>query len=88
MTELSEDSHRMLVERVRRAQGFAVDLPLVGRVSVPKPEHLAYYAALGGMAAAELIEWPVAVVIAAGHLLAADSHNRALHDIGEALEEG
>jgi hypothetical protein len=35
----------------------------------------------------ELIDWPVAVVIAAGHLLAHNHHNRLLEELGEAIED-
>ncbi|MET9028986.1 MULTISPECIES: hypothetical protein [Nocardia] len=87
MAEKSHTGHRNAVDRVLAAQGFAVELPVVGRVRIPRPEQLAYYGALGALAAAEIIEWPVAVVLAAGHWLAQDQHNRVAHQIGEALEE-
>ncbi|WP_406272576.1 hypothetical protein OH799_33030 [Nocardia sp. NBC_00881] len=80
-------THRNAVDRVLAAQGFAVDVPMVGRVRIPRPEQLAYYGALGALAAAEIIEWPVALVLAAGHWLVQDQHNRVAHQIGEALEE-
>jgi hypothetical protein len=87
MAEKSSDGHRNAVDRVLAAQGFAVELPVVGRVRIPRPEQLAYYGALGALAAAEIIEWPVAVVLAAGHWLIQNQHNRVAHEIGEALEE-
>ncbi|QTJ68039.1 hypothetical protein HYG77_22285 [Rhodococcus sp. ZPP] len=79
-------SHRDTVERVRHAERFAVNLPIIGRVGIPPPEHLAFYAALGTLAALEIIEWPVAVIIAAGHVLAAEEHHRTGQEIGAALE--
>jgi hypothetical protein len=79
-------SHRDTVERVRHAEGFAVKLPIVGSVGIPRPEHLAFYAALGALAALEIIEWPVAVIIAAGHVMTAEAHHRTVHEIGDALE--
>ncbi|MFZ2174772.1 MAG: hypothetical protein WAW17_12205 [Rhodococcus sp. (in: high G+C Gram-positive bacteria)] len=84
---LETDSHRAAVARVRSARGFVVQLPLLGRVPLPPPEQLAFFAAIGLLAAVEMIEWPVALTIAAGHILVADAHNRALQEIGEALEE-
>lgn len=87
MVEKSQTSHRNAVDRVLAAQGFTVDLPVVGRTRLPRPEQLAYYGALGALAAAEIIEWPVALVLAAGHWLARNEHNRVAHEIGEALEE-
>lgn len=80
-------THRDAVQRVRRAQTFAVDLPIVGRVRIPRPEQLAFYGALGALAAIEIIEWPVAVALAAGHVLLQNEHSRMAQEIGEALEE-
>jgi hypothetical protein len=87
---MSEESlatrHRNVVDRVRDAHGFAVTLPVVGRVRVPHPEQLAYYGALAALAAVEIIDWPVALALAAGHALIEDQHNRVAQEIGEALE--
>lgn len=87
MAEKSPDGHQNAVDRVLAAHSFAVELPVVGRVGIPRPEQLAYYGALGALAAAEIIDWPVAVVLAAGHWLIQDQHNRVAHEIGEAFEE-
>ncbi|SEH89277.1 hypothetical protein SAMN04489835_5357 [Mycolicibacterium rutilum] len=87
MAESSPTSHRDAVERVRRAQSFSVDLPVVGRVRIPRPEQLAFYGTLGVLAAVEIIEWPIALALAAGHVLMQNEHNRVAHEIGEALED-
>lgn len=81
------DTHRDAVQRVRQAQTFAVDLPILGRVRIPRPEQLAFYGALGALAAIEIIEWPVAVALAAGHVLLQNEHSRMAQEIGEALED-
>ncbi|HYB34441.1 MAG TPA: hypothetical protein VEF72_00655 [Mycobacterium sp.] len=75
------------VQKIREGETFAVSLPMVGQVMVPRPDQLAYYGGLAALAAFELIDWPVAVVIAAGHLLASNHHNRILEELGEAMEE-
>jgi hypothetical protein len=80
-------SHRDAVKRVREGHRFAINLPVVGRVRIPRPEHLAYYGALGVLAAVEIIDWPIALAIAAGHVLADQHHNRVAEEIGEALED-
>lgn len=51
------------------------------------PDRLVYYVGLGVLAAFEVIEWPVALVIAAGHLLADNAHDQVLRGLGGALEE-
>jgi hypothetical protein len=92
MTEKSQQSHRGVshrsaVDRVRDAQSFAVDLPVVGRVRIPRPDQLAYYGALAGLAALEIIDWPIALIIGAGHALAENHHNKVAAELGEALEQ-
>ena len=85
--ESSKSSHRSAVDRVRDAESFAVELPLVGSMRIPRPERLAYYGALTVLAAAEIIEWPVALVLGVGHALAENQRSKVAQELGEALEE-
>jgi hypothetical protein len=80
-------SQRDAVDKVREGETFAVNLPVVGQFEIPRPEQLAYYGGLAALAAFELIDWPVALVIAAGHVLASNHHNKLLEELGEAIEE-
>ena len=80
-------SQREAVEKVREGETFVVNVPVVGQLEIPRPEQLAYYGGLAALAAFELIDWPVALVIAAGHLLASNHHNKILEELGEAIEE-
>ena len=89
MTEKSTRnvSHRRAVDRVRDAETFAVTLPVVGRIRIPQPDQLAYYGALAGLAALEIIDWPIALAIGSGHALASNHHNKVAQELGEALED-
>jgi hypothetical protein len=60
----------------RTAQTFTVNLPSVNRVRLRHPQQLPYFGALGALAAAEIIEWPIALVLAAGHEPAENQHNK------------
>jgi hypothetical protein len=80
-------SQHEAVQKIREGETFVVNLPLVGQMEIPRPEQLAYYGGLAALAAFELIDWPVAVVIAAGHLMASNHHNRLLEELGEAMED-
>jgi hypothetical protein len=63
-----------------------IEVPVLGEVGVPPPDKVAYYAGLGVLAAVGVIEWPLALVITAGHVLA-DQHLSGLaKGLGEALE--
>jgi hypothetical protein len=64
-------ANRDAARRVAQAKTFAVRLPVVGRVPVPPPDQLAFYGALGLLAALELIDWPVAVAIGVGQAVVA-----------------
>ena len=67
--QVSGPSHRDVARLVREADRFALQLPVVGRVPIPRPDQLAFYGALAGLVAVELIDWPVAVAIGVGHAL-------------------
>lgn len=60
-----------------------VTLPF-SKISLPAKQ-LPFYVGLGAMAAFEIVEWPVAVCIAAGHLIAQQTHRQALQELGDAL---
>ena len=61
--------HRATARRVREADRLALQLPVVGRVPIPRPDQLAFYGALAALVAVELVEWPAAVAIGVGHAL-------------------
>lgn len=80
-------SQREAVAHIRDAEGFSVELPILGKVTVPRPEQLAYYGGLVLLAAFEIIDWPVAAAVAAGHILASNHRSEMLEQLGEALED-
>jgi hypothetical protein len=80
-------SQRDAVQQIREGETFVVNVPVLGQLEIPRPEQLAYYGGLAALAALELIDWPVAVVIAAGHLLASNHRNKILEELGDAMEE-
>ncbi|HKA04699.1 MAG TPA: hypothetical protein VKD67_10225 [Acidimicrobiales bacterium] len=56
------------------------------RMETPPVEHLAFYAGLGILAAAEIIEWPLAVTLSVGHMLIEATRRPGLQALGEAFE--
>jgi len=69
-----------------RAYTRRVEIPMLGEVAVPPPDRLAYYAGLGVLAALQVIEWPIALVVTAGHMLADQHLSGVVKGLGEALE--
>ena len=82
-------AQRAASERVAQGKTYSVELPIVGRVPVPRPEQLAIYAALGGLAVLELIDWPVALAMGVGSALVSrhlsELENRE-DELAEAIE--
>lgn len=65
-----------------------VRIHMLGRyVDLPSGQQLVFLAGLGLLTVLEFVEWPVALVLAVGHVLAEDAHNRLLRQFGAALEE-
>jgi hypothetical protein len=73
---------------VMERDGLRVRLPALGAVCLPPAEHLFWYAGVAALAAFEVIEWPVALVVSVGKALADNRHSQALRELGDALEEG
>lgn len=64
-------SHRDASDVVKRAQRFSVRIPVVGQVTVPPPDQLAFYGVLAVLAGVGAVEWPVAVAIGVGQAVVA-----------------
>ncbi|WP_405428714.1 hypothetical protein [Micromonospora sp. NBC_00617] len=64
-----------------------VELPMLGEVAVPPPDKIAYYAGLGVLAALQVIEWPTALVVTAGHLLADQHLSGLVRGLGRAFQD-
>jgi hypothetical protein len=60
---------------------------VVGSVRIPRPERLAYYGALAALAAAEIIDWPIALLLGVGHALAENHNSKVAQELGSALED-
>jgi hypothetical protein len=78
-------AHR--IASIRSVHPRRLRLPLVGEVRIPPPDRMAYFAGLGVLAALEIVEWPLALVIGAGHLLADQHWSRVLRGLGTAAED-
>jgi hypothetical protein len=75
-------------ERVRRSgpESMSLWVPLLGTIELSRPE-LAYVGGIVGLSALGFLEWPIALVIAGGHILSADRSSRTVRDLGEAMTQ-
>ena len=77
---------RAAAEHAARHNELRVSLPLLGPVTLPAGDELAFLAGVGVLAVVGAVEWPVAVLLGAGHALASRRGNKLLREFGEALE--
>jgi hypothetical protein len=56
------------------------------RIAIPRPASIAFYAAVAALAAFEVLDWPIATIVALGHALSHQNHADALREFGEGLE--
>lgn len=78
---------RAAAEHAARHNSTLLNLPLVGPVRLPAADELAFLGGVGVLAVVGALEWPVAVVLAAGHTLATNRRNKVVREFGEALEK-
>ena len=80
---------RRAAARVLDEHGVTVRLPdNLGTVRLFESERLAFYGGLALLAAFGIVDWPVAVVLGIGHILAEDHHHKLLAEFGDALADG
>jgi len=84
---MTKPAGRRAAQRVTERHDLCVTLPGLGTIDLGPPDQLAYLAGIATLAALEIIEWPLACLIAAGHVLADQRRSATLHAFGEALEQ-
>lgn len=73
-------------KRVVKTQKLSVSLPFGQTITLPPVDSLAFYATVAALGIAGLVEWPIAALVSAGHLLASQHNNKIAEEVGEALE--
>lgn len=77
---------RAAARHVDYTEHLVLTVPYLGTVRLPAPPQLAYYGGVAALLALEIIDWPLALLVAAGHALT-QQHSQALEEFGEALEQ-
>jgi hypothetical protein len=58
------------------------------KINLPDGPGLAWYGGVGAMAAAELIEWPVALLVAGTHFIENHARNRDIEELADGISAG
>lgn len=85
--EVGSDSASGAAKQAVEENVTTLRLPLLGTVWLPPVDHLVWYGGVAALTALEFIEWPLALILAAGHVLAENRSHRTLRALGQALEE-
>jgi hypothetical protein len=73
-------------EQAIRRDAVRIHLPVLGEFQLPAADELVFLGGLAALTVVGLVEWPVALLLGAGHELATNKHHSMLRDFGEALE--
>ena len=66
----------------------SVRLPGLGKINLPDKPGLLWYAGIGTMVAIDLIEWPVAALVAGTHFIESHTHNRDIQQLADGIGSG
>lgn len=80
--------NRAQARQVRESgpETVSIPLPWMGTVRISRPE-LAYVGGIVALSIVGLLEWPMALVIASGHIIAADRSSQTVRELGDAMTE-
>lgn len=76
----------MVATRIAPAHRQQIELPVLGKVTKPEPQCVAYYVVLVALGVLEIVEWPILGIVGIGHLLAGQHRFLILQEVGEAAE--
>ncbi len=78
----------LAAEQAVRRNSLFVRVPVLGELTLPAPEQIAFIGGVGVLAVIGVLEWPVAAILGIGHVVATQSHRKMVRGLGEALEAG
>lgn len=71
------------------AEREGVKIPLLEiTINAPDRATVTWYVGLGAMTALEVIDWPVALIVAASHTLATHARHPEVRELVEGIEAG
>ncbi len=82
---------QMASEKVKRLRRGPPSVKLPGtstKINLPDRGGLLWYAGIGVMAAVELVEWPITLLLAGTHFVENHSHSRDMQELAEGIDEG
>ena len=78
----------LAAEQAVRSNSLYLRLPVLGELTLPAPEQVAFIGGVAALAVIGVLEWPVAAFLVIGHGVATHAHRKMVRALGEALEAG
>jgi hypothetical protein len=75
-------------EQAVQRNSLFLRVPVLGELTLPPPEQVAFIGGVAVLAVIGVLEWPVALLLGVGHGLATNAHRKVVRAFGQALEEG
>lgn len=82
---------RQTRQNIGRMQRGRASITLPGtdtKINLPSRPGLLWYIGIGAMTAAELIEWPIALLLASTHFVEDHSRSRDIQELAEGIDAG
>jgi hypothetical protein len=77
---------REAASRAAAQNSIVVQVPGIAQLHLPPLDQIGFLGGIATLALIQIIEWPVAVALTVGHILAHNRHHALLRDFGEALD--
>jgi len=78
----------LAAEQAVRRNSLYLRIPVLGELTLPAPEQVAFIGGVAVLAVIGVLEWPVAALLGIGHGVATHAHRKMVRALGEALEAG
>lgn len=62
-------------------------LPIIGKISLPPIEDLAWYGGIALLGASGIVDWPILGIVIAGKILSEVKGNKTISTFGSSLEQ-
>ncbi len=76
------------IKRLRRGPPSATVPGTQTKINLPDRAGILWYAGIATMTALELIEWPIALLVAGTHFIESHSRNRDVQELAEGIDSG
>jgi len=72
--------------KAARGEKIFVKVPFLGAVDLPSGPHLVWFAGVIGLAALDVVDWPIAALLVVGKALSDSERSETVRTVGKVME--